>query len=53
MNKCKNSEINGNKSSASELYDCKDIAEYLDRKGQRTENGVECVENNQGQVTSL
>jgi len=53
MKNLKNFEINGSKPSLSELYDCKDIANYLESKDQVTENAVECVENKEGQVTSL
>jgi len=51
MNEIKNLEINGE--SPSELSDCKDIRDYLKRKGVENESGVECVEDENGQVTSL
>jgi len=53
MKNLKKLEINGSKISVSKLSDCKDIAAYLNRKGQKNKSGVECVQNNQGQVTSL
>jgi len=50
MENIQNLNINGD---PQKIYDCKDITNYLKRKGIINESGVECEEDNEGHVTSL